>query len=66
MNMINNNLIHILSDLFVNLSAGWIGVAVVIPLQRSKNERFDWIALIINLGFSILSLAVAFYLVKST
>jgi hypothetical protein len=62
--VINTNLINILSDLFVNLSAGWLGATVVIPLQRPRDESFDWMALIINFSFSILSLAVSYYLVK--
>ena len=63
--MINTNLIQILSDLFINLAAGWLGVAIIVPLQKKDNKDYDWVALIINLGFSIVSLVISYYLVKS-
>jgi len=44
-----------LSDLFVNLSAGWFGAAIIVPLTEPKLKLKLWV-LTTNLLFGILFL----------
>lgn len=50
-----------LADLFVNLSAGWFGAAVIIPISVKRSKRKAW-ALTINTLFGILALGFAILL----
>lgn len=55
--------ITILSDLFTNLSAGWIGAAIIIPLNATiPNIKLG--LLIVNIILAIVSLAISFALKK--
>ncbi|MEK7169062.1 MAG: hypothetical protein AAB778_03555 [Patescibacteria group bacterium] len=60
----DNKLIQILSDLFVNLSAGWFGAALIIPISSKDDEGFEWFSLIINLILGLLSLIVGYYIIS--
>jgi len=51
----------ILSDLFVNLSAGWFGAAFIVPLV-SKRSKLKFRVLFLNLLFGTISLVVAYVL----
>lgn len=62
--MINTKLIQILSDLFVNLSAGWFGAALIVPISTKQEGHFDWFTLLINITFAIISLGVAYKLIS--
>lgn len=62
--MVNTNLIHILSDLFVNLSAGWFGAALIISIYTKGSEKIDLFALSFNLFFGILSLIAAYIIIN--
>lgn len=61
--MINENLIRILSDLFVNLSAGWFGASIIIPISK-KDSDFDWTSLILNFILGIVSLTVSYLFIN--
>ena len=62
--MLNPKFIQILSDLFVNLSAGWFGAALIIPMSSKDNEGFEWFSLVINLIFGLLSLTVGYFIIN--
>lgn len=47
-----------LSDLLINLSAGWFGAAIAIPLYTKKPKFKPW-ALIVNSLLGIVSLLSA-------
>jgi len=55
--------LNIISELFVNLSAGWFGVAFIVPLT-SKRPKFKWWVLPIHIGFGIVSLLFSYTLRK--
>ena len=50
-----------LSDLLINLSAGWFGAAIAIPLYTKKPKFRPW-ALIINSVLGIVALLIAILL----
>ncbi|TSC85440.1 MAG: hypothetical protein G01um101416_868 [Microgenomates group bacterium Gr01-1014_16] len=55
--------LEIFSDLFVNLSAGWVGaifVSIISPVRMSKKKRVK--LLTVNAVSIILSLALAYWL----
>jgi threonine/homoserine efflux transporter RhtA len=56
----------ILADFMVNMAAGWVGVAVILPigLKEVKKQKIDWKILILDLFCGILSL-IAAYLLRS-
>ena len=47
-----------LSDLFVNLSAGWFGAAFIVPLASKRSKLKIWL-LLVNLLFGIITLLAA-------
>ena len=57
-------LLGVISDLLVNLSAGWIGAAVILPSQLFKQKRKRLWGLSVNLVCAILALISAYYLRK--
>lgn len=61
---IDPKFITVLSDLFVNLSAGWFGAALILPISF-KRTRISWILLTGNLLSGTLSLIVS-YLLRRT
>lgn len=58
--------LKILSDLFVNLAAGWLGATIIFPIFNKEEGRFDWFMLLTNIFFAILSLGVAYFLIYQT
>lgn len=54
--------LNVISDLFINLSAGWIGAAVVLPSQLMKQKRKKWWSLSVNIVCAILSIVAAYQL----
>lgn len=56
--LIDRILLITFSDLLINLSAGWIGAAFIVPIAvKSRKKRF-W-ALFINIVFGIVALGFA-------
>jgi hypothetical protein len=53
---------QIISELCVNLSAGWIGAAVVIPVTSKLDKKINLGLLTMNLAAGIVFLTVAFEL----
>jgi len=51
----------VLSDLFVNLSAGWFAAAIIIPIGNRRHKLNLWL-LTTNIAFGILALIIAFQL----
>lgn len=49
------------ADLFVNLSAGWFGAAMIVPLFANR-PKFKPKPLIVNIFFGIFALSVAIFL----
>ena len=52
----------ILSDLFVNLSAGWFGAALIVPTVAKKKASINAGILLFNLIFGIVFLIIGFQL----
>ena len=46
------------SDLLINLSAGWFGIAIIVPLNVTKRKKRIW-SLLVNIFFGIVSLVFA-------
>lgn len=53
---------QILSELFVNLSAGWYGAAVIIPATSDKPAATDLGILTVNVIFGTVFLIIAYKL----
>lgn len=53
-----------LSDLFINLAAGWFGAALVIPITGRLPKRLNLWLLTYNASFGTLSLLIAVLLRK--
>ena len=58
----NQTWLLIISDLFVNLSAGWFGAVFIVPNFSKKKGSERFLVLISNLAASILCLIIAFEL----
>lgn len=58
----NPNIIIIISDLLVNLAAGWIGAAVILPI-KAKDRKLS--ILIFNFSFATIALVIAYFLRES-
>jgi len=54
----------ILSDLFINLAAGWFGAAFIVPATAKPSRRVSLWFLTSNMVFSTLFLVLAFKLRK--
>jgi len=52
----------VLSDLLVNLSAGWLGAVVIIPAVAESPKRVDPVVLTGNILSAIFALVAAFEL----
>jgi len=53
-----------LSQLFINLAAGWFGVVFIIPGITQLNSFADFLWLTRNILFGILSLLIAIIITK--
>ena len=54
----------IISNLFVNLSAGWFAAALIIPATSKKKLKLNFWLFTTDLLFGIICLVIAFYLGK--
>ena len=54
--------LEIVSDLFVNLAAGWIGAAFIIPITSKLDKQVSLGLLTMNLVIAIVFLVAAFEL----
>lgn len=54
----------ILSDLFINLAAGWLGVVLIVPITSKKSRKIKLVVLTTNMLFAIFSLVAAYELKK--
>lgn len=52
----------VLSDLFINLSAGWFGAALIVPAVAKKKTVINLGILLFNLIFGIVFLIIGFQL----
>jgi len=50
----------VISDLFINLAAGWFGAVIVVPITSQQSEKVKLGLLTTNLLLAILSLVIAF------
>lgn len=48
-----------LSDLFINLAAGWFGAAIILPITIRSNIKLNFTLLLVNILFGIFCLLVA-------
>jgi len=55
---------EVISELFVNLSAGWFGAALIIPIRGRRIGKIKLGLLTINVVFGILFLVFAYTLRK--
>lgn len=62
MEVINPVLRSIIGDLFVNLSAGWIGAIIITPNFSDSKGVKKWVVLTGNMLGVIVSLLIAFSL----
>ena len=60
METINPVLRSIIADLFVNLSAGWIGAVIIVPNFTSEKGKRKWLILTGDIFAAILFLFIAF------
>jgi hypothetical protein len=49
----------LISDLFVNLAAGWFGAAIIVPVF-SRRPRLKWVSLTIDVILGIVFLTFAY------
>ena len=57
-------LLTIVSELFINLSAGWLGAAFIVPVTSQASKKVNLRLLTINILSAIFSLTLAFKLSK--
>lgn len=53
-------LANILSDLFVNLAAGWFGTVFIIPIASERPIKERFFILTVHFGLGIFCLLIAF------
>lgn len=53
---------QILSELFVNLSAGWYGAAVIIPISSPEPTAVDFSALTTDIIFGTVCIIISYKL----
>ena len=61
-NVTDSRLLSVLSDLFINLSAGWFGIIIISPNFMDKKGFRKFFILISDLTFAIFCLEVAYIL----
>lgn len=54
----------VLSDLFVSLSAAWLGAAIIVPIGAKRPKLKFWL-LSVNLIFAIILLTLGYQLRRS-
>ena len=59
MGNIQSVMTNLLSDLLVNLSAGFLGASIIIPIQIQKTGKISLIVLIMNTTISCVLFASA-------
>lgn len=52
----------VLSDLFINLSAGWFGVVVIVPNFTKEKGIKKFLILTIDIAFAIVCLVISYLL----
>lgn len=57
--ILNPQWVIVLSDLFTNLSAGWFGAALIVPVTSKRRGSVRVSFLISNMGLGILFLVFA-------
>lgn len=62
MRWLSDDLFTVLADLFVNLAAGWFGAVLIVPFVPTILRERIAVTLLINLGFGMVSLLIAFRL----
>ena len=60
--MIDPSLITALGDVFINLSAGWFGAAVIVPGTHPRSRQANMVYISMNLTLGIASLALGYKL----
>ncbi len=60
--MILDTWFSVLSDLLINLAAGWLGAVVIIPAIAESPKRVNPLMLTGNILFAIFALVIAFEL----
>lgn len=54
----------LISEVLINLSAGWLAIAIATPFSPESNLFIKIAALTAHIGFAIVSLLAAFWLRK--
>lgn len=57
---IDLNWFEILSDLFINLSAGWFGAVIIVPNFAGLNRSLNFLVLTVDVIFGMFFLVLAF------
>lgn len=60
--VIESSLLSAISDVFLNLSAGWFGAAIIIPGTYSRSTRVNTLYVVMNLSFGLAALAFGYKL----
>lgn len=55
-------LLTAIGDVFLNLSAGWFGAAVIIPGTGERDPKVNAIYIVLNIGFGLAALAFGYRL----
>jgi hypothetical protein len=58
---VDNVLLQTTADLFINLSAGWFGIAFIVPKKKKVHLR----VLTVNILYGIFCLVVSFFIRKA-
>lgn len=59
---IDPSLLTAIGDVFLNLSAGWFGAAIIIPGTRPRGTKINALYVIVNLSFAFAALAFGYRL----
>jgi len=49
-----------LGDVFLNLSAGWFGVAILLPWTKPRNQQANVVYVIANFVYGVVALAIGY------
>ncbi len=61
---LDSALLSVFADLFINLSAGWFGAAVIIPARSTKRTKIKIGLLTLNFTFGIVFSLLAYAIRK--
>ena len=61
---VDTRLLQLGADWCVNLSAGWLGAALIVPAMTDKKENLDWVLFIENILLALVFFFFAYKLIS--